>query len=1086
MPFGFGRHVCLLALSLSLISASAQSQAPSSIPGSPTSLAESAVRAAVEKYFVLYAGEDLDGVMSMWSRRSPDYAATKQALEKQFATRSAKIVHTTISRLKIEGERASLRLAMELTLADQQNKPPQRQELSLGLIYEDGGWKVWRKASLFDELAAALGKTTTEEESAQLLAEEKEFVGAKLVETLNRLGELKKTEGNYPQALRLAQVAIQIAERLDEPIGKASALRLQGSVHLNQGRYKEAMPLLQESLNLFQAADDRGGVASALNEIAYIHQLQGRNEEALEAYQRSKKLVEELGQRENVALMLGNISSVYIGEGRYDLAQNNLQEALEVFEELDSKLRIGVTLGRFGLIDLYQGRYTQALEKFQRSLKIREELNNSQGIALMHNRIGLVYDDLGLSKLAMESFQKSLRAFEKIDDKLNQATVLLNIGHLHSNQGDYEQAVAYLQQSHKMFEESAVKGEAARPLHNLGEIYRRQGRYDLALEILEKCLRTHEEVRDKPGMAITLKNIGLAWHARGDYAKALETTSRALALARETNNLRVLWRVQESMGRTLRAMGQLEQSRKYFLESIATIESLRHEVTSGAQQQQSFLEDKLSPWLGMIDLLVSQRQDAEALTLAEGSKARALLDVIQAGRANIRKSLTPQERQGEEERRLRLVSLNSQLTGETRRDKPDAARVAELKASVEKARLEYEAFEIGLYAAHPELKVHRGEAPIIKAEELCVLLPDAASALLEYAVTDDRTYLFAITKSPGKAEPEVRVYTLPVRRDELIAKVEGFRSQLAARDLGFRPTAAALYDLLLKPAEAQLKGKTSLVIVPDNKLWELPFQALQADGGRFLIEKAAVSYAPSLTVLREMTKRRKNRNTGAAPASLLALGNPLLGRKTVERATIALRDEKLDPLPEAEEEVKALGRLYGKARSKVYIGQQAREDRAKTEAGQATILHFATHGTMNNASPMYSHLVLAQGDTNEDGLLEAWELMQLDLKADLAALSACETARGRFGAGEGMIGLSWAMFIAGVPTTVVSQWKVESASARDLMLGFHRQLRSPSAPAKARVTKAEALRRAALTLMKNPKTGHPFYWAGFVLIGNRS
>ncbi|HEU0174991.1 MAG TPA: CHAT domain-containing protein, partial [Blastocatellia bacterium] len=105
-------------------------------------------------------------------------------------------------------------------------------------------------------------------------------------------------------------------------------------------------------------------------------------------------------------------------------------------------------------------------------------------------------------------------------------------------------------------------------------------------------------------------------------------------------------------------------------------------------------------------------------------------------------------------------------------------------------------------------------------------------------------------------------------------------------------------------------------------------------------------------------------------------------------------------------------------------------------------------------------------------------------KADLAVLSACETARGRFGAGEGMIGLSWAMFIAGVPAIVVSQWKVESASTRDLMLNFHRQLRAPSAAATAPATKAEALRQAALKLMKNPETSHPFYWAGFVLVGD--
>jgi CHAT domain-containing protein len=97
----------------------------------------------------------------------------------------------------------------------------------------------------------------------------------------------------------------------------------------------------------------------------------------------------------------------------------------------------------------------------------------------------------------------------------------------------------------------------------------------------------------------------------------------------------------------------------------------------------------------------------------------------------------------------------------------------------------------------------------------------------------------------------------------------------------------------------------------------------------------------------------------------------------------------------------------------------------------------------------------------------------------LAVLSACETARGRIGAGEGMIGLSWAMFIAGVPSIVVSQWKIESAGTRDLMVDFHRALLS----GKNKPSKADALRQAALKLMRNPQTQHPFYWAGFILVG---
>jgi CHAT domain-containing protein len=135
---------------------------------------------------------------------------------------------------------------------------------------------------------------------------------------------------------------------------------------------------------------------------------------------------------------------------------------------------------------------------------------------------------------------------------------------------------------------------------------------------------------------------------------------------------------------------------------------------------------------------------------------------------------------------------------------------------------------------------------------------------------------------------------------------------------------------------------------------------------------------------------------------------------------------------------------------------------------------------------MYSHLLLSQAarQGEEDGLLEAWELMKLDLNADLAVLSACETARGRVGKGEGMIGLTWALFVAGVPATVVSQWKMRSDSTADLMVKFHRRLRSRWAGSSEGRGVAEALRAAALELKQDVRYRHPFHWAGFVVIGN--
>ena len=252
-----------------------------------------------------------------------------------------------------------------------------------------------------------------------------------------------------------------------------------------------------------------------------------------------------------------------------------------------------------------------------------------------------------------------------------------------------------------------------------------------------------------------------------------------------------------------------------------------------------------------------------------------------------------------------------------------------------------------------------------------------------------------------------------------------------------------------------------------------------------LIEDHALSYAPSLSVLAQMSKTTKEAADPAVPTKpppgLLAFGNPALSTGTVKLATALHRDEKLLPLPDAEIEVKALARVYPAGTSRVFVGADAQEAVAKAEMQRYRILHFATHGLLDNHNPMYSHIVLSQADPgkDEDGLLEAWEIMETNLKAEIAILSACETARGGTSAGEGVIGMSWALWVAGCPTTVASQWKVDSASTSDLMIEFHRNLMSRPASGKA-----EALRRAALKLLHSEKYRSPFYWAGFILMGD--
>jgi CHAT domain-containing protein len=356
------------------------------------------------------------------------------------------------------------------------------------------------------------------------------------------------------------------------------------------------------------------------------------------------------------------------------------------------------------------------------------------------------------------------------------------------------------------------------------------------------------------------------------------------------------------------------------------------------------------------------------------------------------------------------------------------------------------------------------------------VLPDGATAIVEFVATETRVLMLVVARRAGAAataEPEVTLHRIPLTREALRARVRPYLDMIAARDLRVLQEASGLHTLLLGPADARVTRARRLVIVPDDALWELPFQTLQSTSGRFLVETAAISYAPSIATLSTETSPAR---TARADGAVLALGNPAIadaaGAAPATRGTTGLA-----PLPHAEREAREVARLYAGDSAKAYVGTEATEHLLRQEAGRNRVLHLATHGILDDRSPMHSHVLLARGASpGDDGLLEAWEILSLPLHADLVVLSACESGRGRVAPGEGLIGLSWALAVAGARTTIVSQWKVDSASTTALMLAFHRERRRGAST-------AQALRVAAGRLRETPEYRHPFYWGGFVAIG---
>ncbi|HEX8834559.1 MAG TPA: CHAT domain-containing protein, partial [Abditibacteriaceae bacterium] len=253
------------------------------------------------------------------------------------------------------------------------------------------------------------------------------------------------------------------------------------------------------------------------------------------------------------------------------------------------------------------------------------------------------------------------------------------------------------------------------------------------------------------------------------------------------------------------------------------------------------------------------------------------------------------------------------------------------------------------------------------------------------------------------------------------------------------------------------------VIIPDGPLNALPFAALNNADGKYLVEQYVLSYAPGLSALMEMEKLRSTRAKNQKRV-------PWLGLARSQFAELGLK-----PLPGAEAEVAAIAPIFGKS-AVVAHDASATKSMARRELPRSRFIHMATHGLLNEAAPLYSSVALSPDKEDPDGRLYARDLMEMNLQADLVVLSACETALGQEVRGEGVLGLTWALFVAGTPASIVTQWSVNDAATSVLMQNFYKQLQSGKTP-------DVALQTAQIALLKDRKMRHPSYWAPFILVG---
>nr|MDP9194583.1 CHAT domain-containing protein [Acidobacteriota bacterium] len=575
------------------------------------------------------------------------------------------------------------------------------------------------------------------------------------------------------------------------------------------------------------------------------------------------------------------------------------------------------------------------------------------------------------------------------------------------------------------------------------------GRLDEAECILAETDWRGFRVREDPERHRAMSRLALA---RGRY----EESSMHASFGATSPIADTVWMSHHLAAQALRSLGRNEEARLMYDDTLAVIEEQRAAVPGVEWIRARYFGERAVVYHEQVDLLVELGRPSEALSVAERGKARALVESMQSGR--VRALPRADEQVAIARLTARMTELNRELL--TRRS--GTAPLAAIEQELEHVRNELSRVETEV-----AFRVRRQDTI---AEQLT--LADAQSAvradtaLVAFVGGSERTTIFLVMG--GGEELDVRARRVPSA--DVSALVERYLRAVRLRSGEERKLGQAVYELLLAPFESRIRTRQSLHIVPDGILWQVPFQALRDARGTLLIDRWDVAYAQSLTSL--ALSRRKQRAIDGR-ASFVAFGNPQIAHETAARAQSRFRNLPLIALPEAEKEVRTIARMYENAT--VFTGRNAREDELKRRAAGCDVLHIATHGMVDDDQPMYSALVFTPS-RHEDGLLETRELLQLQIGARLTILSACDTARGAATAGEGVVSLSWALQVAGCPTTLVSLWKAESRAASALMIAFHRALlRGASTP--------EALRIAQQSLRRDPRFEHPFYWAPFVVIG---
>jgi CHAT domain-containing protein len=949
-----------------------------------------------------------------------------------------------------------------------------------------------------------------------------------LAEAFRRRGDVGQLSS--PQTLHDAQQALFYARRYAEESGEPSSELLYAQKlareYTVRGDFAPALELLKQNAEKARAARRPRDEARALEQLGFLYGEQlGEPALGVQYGERAKKLFTE-------EKMPGYfLPPIYASLGSMNRTLGQPQKALEYWrlalEYAEKTKRSG---GRPDIIGprvyMSRARFYRDLGDYEAALGdldkwcVTTGLRPEEARAVCLNEKALVDVLAGRIEQGAELARQAAASERTLPPGAYLPTYYPYFapGDAMLLAGDYKGALAYFNQRRERARQAKSSRDELLALHGVGRAARRAGQ----LEVARDALRTAVELASQAptieggGPAEALLALGAVEAEEGRSVEARNHLLRARDSANPYDiNLR--WQIERTLALTPSPAGEPEWAETHFEKALEGLESARErlrpeEFRLRFRIDRGQLYEEYASYLAARAVKTGDPAYAEkAFLVAERSRRQAAWDLLASGWSQVPSDALPDQVQRSRKLEVRLVAKQDILREQFDRppEKRNAALIKTLEADLGKIKQEHAALIASL--AQGKYRFAPGAA---LPEDLLAKLHARLGpkrVLLEYLVTDDCTFAFVVSST------QTEVQRLPLGRQELRRQVrhllEPFRrlrsGEIDLARLSFDVQAAhRLYREIFAPLDSELGQASQILLVPDDVLHNLPLELLvertpvarrtsavlfqEYESVDFLLRHYTMSYLTAAAAATLETGSQSHPQ-GGTQRSLLAMANPISGPQAPQpvaggnsfQRQLRSLGSALTALPGSTAEVEQIKKYFPADAVTIVTGKEASEANYKSLAAKEDVIHFATHAVASDDQPLYSTLVLAPGArAQEDGFLQAYEILRLPLQARLVVLSACETARGPLRQGEGLVGLVNAFQYAGADSVLATLWSIDE-SAAGLMDSFYRTMSGgETASVALQKAKLEQLTRRVHQGDAEFSLAHPFFWAPFLLIGN--